>query len=73
MLRSFRSFGILNPTPTWRSPVDPKRMLVKRVVALEGDVVRTRPPCTEPEVRIPMGHVWIESENRMVATIPHDQ
>ncbi|PFH51410.1 hypothetical protein AMATHDRAFT_142659 [Amanita thiersii Skay4041] len=45
-----------------RSPVDSKRMLVKRIVALEGDLVKTRPPCAEQEVRVPPGHAWIEGD-----------
>ncbi|KAF8631542.1 hypothetical protein AX15_002298 [Amanita polypyramis BW_CC] len=45
-----------------RSPFNPSRMLVKRIIALEGDVVKTRPPCLEPEVRVLAGHVWIEGD-----------
>ena len=43
-----------------RSPSDPTRMLVKRIIAIEGDVVKTRPPCLEPKVSVPTGHIWIE-------------
>ncbi|KAF8346688.1 peptidase S24/S26A/S26B/S26C [Amanita rubescens] len=45
-----------------KSPSDPKRMLVKRIIALQGDVVKTRPPCQESEVSIPQGHIWIEGD-----------
>lgn len=27
---------------------------------MEGDIVKTRPPCPEPEVLVPTGHIWIE-------------
>jgi signal peptidase I len=43
-----------------RSPIDPKILLVKRVVALEGDIVKTLPPYPDKEVMIPPGHVWVE-------------
>jgi inner membrane protease subunit 2 len=43
-----------------RSPEDPDRVLVKRIVAVEGDTVRTLPPYPENEVTIPQGHVWVE-------------
>jgi len=29
---------------------------------MEGDVVKTRPPCLEPEVSVPTGHIWIEGD-----------
>lgn len=37
-------------------------MAVKRVVALEGDVVRTRAPYPVATVRVPHGHVWVEGD-----------
>ncbi|KAK0461912.1 LexA/Signal peptidase, partial [Desarmillaria tabescens] len=45
------------------SPIDPKRVLVKRVVAKEGDIVDTLPPYPVPQVRIPEGHVWVEGDD----------
>ncbi|KIL70170.1 hypothetical protein M378DRAFT_607283 [Amanita muscaria Koide BX008] len=47
---------------TVRSPTDPERTLIKRIVALEGDIVETRPPCAEPEVEVPPGYIWIEGD-----------
>ncbi|KAF9452433.1 LexA/Signal peptidase [Macrolepiota fuliginosa MF-IS2] len=47
---------------TLRSPDDPRRILIKRIVALEGDTVKTRTPYPEPEVKIPQGHVWVEGD-----------
>jgi signal peptidase I len=46
-----------------RSPIDPKILLVKRIVALEGDIVKTLPPYPDTEVTIPPGHVWLEGMN----------
>lgn len=43
-----------------RCPNDPNRVLIKRIIALEGDTVRIRLPCPEPEIKIPQGHVWVE-------------
>ncbi|KAK1236716.1 hypothetical protein PQX77_000072 [Marasmius sp. AFHP31] len=45
-----------------KSPEDPKRTLVKRIVAMPGDRVKTLPPCKDAEVVIPPGHVWIEGD-----------
>ncbi|KAI9333560.1 peptidase S24/S26A/S26B/S26C [Obelidium mucronatum] len=62
---------------TFTAPHDPELTLVKRVIALEGDVVHTRPPpslkyeypeknlkFTPPPrfVKIPKGHCWVESD-----------
>jgi len=35
---------------------------VKRIVALEGDIVKTLPPYPDTEVTIPPGHVWVEGD-----------
>lgn len=35
-------------------------MLVKRVLALEGDVVKTLPPYPDQEIVVPEGYVWVE-------------
>jgi inner membrane protease subunit 2 len=35
-------------------------MLVKRILAMEGDIVKTLPPYPDREVHIPQGHVWVE-------------
>ncbi|KAI4138148.1 MAG: hypothetical protein L6R39_006940, partial [Caloplaca ligustica] len=36
---------------------------VKRVIAIEGDLVITRPPYPLPEQEISLGHVWVEGEH----------
>ena len=43
-----------------RCPNDPNRVLIKRIIALEGDTVKTRLPYADPEIKIPQGHVWVE-------------
>lgn len=47
---------------TLRSPEDPRRTLIKRIIALEGDVVRTLPPYPARDVRVPIGHIWVEGD-----------
>ncbi|KAK3905720.1 hypothetical protein C8A05DRAFT_41397 [Staphylotrichum tortipilum] len=46
----------------FRNPSDPKKMSVKRVVGLEGDVVRTKAPYPYEWVAVPEGHVWVEGD-----------
>ncbi|KAH9938556.1 peptidase S24/S26A/S26B/S26C [Fomitopsis serialis] len=43
------------------SPLNSK-LLVKRIIALGGDTVKTLPPYPDAEVRIPPGHVWVEGD-----------
>ncbi|KAG7097092.1 hypothetical protein E1B28_004477 [Marasmius oreades] len=47
---------------TLKSPENPERTLVKRIIALPGDLVKTLPPYKEAEVVVPTGHVWIEGD-----------
>ena len=37
--------------------------VTKRIVAMEGDIVRTLPPWEDKTVRIPKGHVWVEGDD----------
>ena len=52
-------------TERWddRSPYKPENMIVKRIIALEGDEVLTRSPYHYPREIIPTGHVWVEGEH----------
>ncbi|KAG6134846.1 hypothetical protein E4U24_000556 [Claviceps purpurea] len=47
---------------TLRSPTNPENEVVKRVVALEGDVIKTKHPYPIATVRIPENHVWVEGD-----------
>ncbi|KAH8889826.1 mitochondrial inner membrane protease subunit [Thozetella sp. PMI_491] len=49
---------------TFRSPNDPEKLVVKRIIALGGDVVHTRPPYPARAVSIPPGHMWVEGDAR---------
>ncbi|KAL2259255.1 hypothetical protein VTK26DRAFT_7131 [Humicola hyalothermophila] len=47
---------------TFRNPNDPSKLSVKRIVALEGDVVRTKQPYPYEYASVPEGHVWVEGD-----------
>ena len=36
---------------------------MKRIIALEGDTVYTKPPYPFPKQIVPVGHVWIEGDH----------
>ncbi|XP_039618073.1 mitochondrial inner membrane protease subunit 2 [Polypterus senegalus] len=44
------------------SPKDPQQKIIKRVIALEGDIVKTR-GYKNRHVKIPGGHFWIEGDH----------
>lgn len=44
------------------SPKDPDTKIIKRVVALQGDVVSTI-GYKKPFVRVPEGHCWVEGDH----------
>ncbi|XP_050235220.1 mitochondrial inner membrane protease subunit 1-like [Mercurialis annua] len=50
-----------------RSPVNPRRIVTKRVMGVGGDsityVVDPRNSDRSNTVRVPMGHIWIEGDN----------
>ncbi|KAF6836083.1 mitochondrial inner membrane protease subunit [Colletotrichum musicola] len=47
---------------TFRSPYNPETVAVKRIIALEGEHVMTRPPHPHAIVRVPQGHIWVEGD-----------
>ncbi|XP_013787804.1 mitochondrial inner membrane protease subunit 2-like [Limulus polyphemus] len=47
---------------TLLSPRDPSQKIIKRVVALEGDVIRTL-NYKEKYVKVPQGHCWVEGDH----------
>ncbi|KAG0067712.1 hypothetical protein BGZ92_005072 [Podila epicladia] len=53
---------------TLARPDVPERTVIKRIVALEGDVVQTRAPYPEAHIRVPKGHCWIEGDEMFHST-----
>ena len=51
------------------SPKNPNEMLIKRVIALEGDIVDLDSDSCYPltRLRIPSGHVWVHGDNRSIS------
>jgi len=47
----------------YTSPKDPEEYLIKRLIATEGDIIRTEGRYNQPVVRIPPGHLWVEGDN----------
>jgi len=44
------------------SPYHPEVQAIKRVIAVEGDIVYTRAPYPYPTCEVPHGHVWVEGD-----------
>ncbi|XP_072154174.1 mitochondrial inner membrane protease subunit 2 [Bemisia tabaci] len=44
------------------SPRNPKQKIIKRIVGLEGDLIKTR-GFKKPVVRVPDGHCWVEGDH----------
>lgn len=48
----------------FRSPSDPERLLTKRVIGLQGDLIFPRDPNYPKKTAvIPRNHVWVEGDN----------
>ena len=48
---------------TCRAPgVNSFVLVTKRIIALEGDIVRTLHPWKDKTVRVPQGHAWVEGD-----------
>lgn len=61
---------------TLRSPLEPGRIVCKRIIGLPGDIVCVDPtgekaPSTE-HVIVPKGHVWISGDNAVVSRDSRD-
>ncbi|PNJ01080.1 IMMP2L isoform 9 [Pan troglodytes] len=55
------------PSGEWRqlrerSPKNPEQKIIKRVIALEGDIVRTIGHKNR-YVKVPRGHIWVEGDH----------
>ncbi|KDQ64885.1 hypothetical protein JAAARDRAFT_116588 [Jaapia argillacea MUCL 33604] len=44
------------------SPMEPGVLLIKRIIALGGDKVKTLPPYPDTEITVPEGHAWVEGD-----------
>ncbi|KAL9041239.1 MAG: hypothetical protein Q9180_001415 [Flavoplaca navasiana] len=47
----------------FRSPSNPDKVAIKRIIALEGDSVLTRDPYPIPQQEVSLGHIWVEGEH----------
>lgn len=47
----------------FRSPNDPEKLLTKRVVGLQGDIILTKTPYPRSQAVIPRNHLWVEGDN----------
>ncbi|KAK6165684.1 hypothetical protein SNE40_022565 [Patella caerulea] len=48
------------------SPTDPDHKLIKRIIALDGDLIKT-PGYKSPHVRIPEGYCWVEGDHQKLS------
>jgi mitochondrial inner membrane protease subunit 2 len=46
-----------------RSPLEPEKILVKRVVGVGGDEIITKPSYPKRTCKVPSNHIWIEGDN----------
>ncbi|CAN0079065.1 unnamed protein product [Bubo scandiacus] len=54
---------LLSETPaTFQSPRNPEQKIIKRVIALEGDIIKTI-GYKKKYVKVPHGHIWVEGDH----------
>ncbi len=47
----------------YQSPVDPDKLVVKRLIGLPGDELYIDPTASTRRIAIPKGHVWMQGDN----------
>lgn len=47
----------------FRSPNEPEKLLTKRIVGIQGDVILPRNPYPRDMARVPRNHLWVEGDN----------
>lgn len=65
-----KKFGLKRPDSLhrgdvilFRSPLDPERVLTKRIVATGGDTVSCTHKYPRPTAKVPRNHFWVEGDN----------
>lgn len=51
------------PVEKSRSPNSSEKLAIKRIIALSGDTIITKPPYPFQNETIPPGHIWVEGEH----------
>lgn len=65
LVRVTNSFKLGDVVTFWAPGTNSNTLVTKRIVALEGDVVRTLQPWKDKTVIVPKGHVWVEGDEPM--------
>lgn len=47
----------------FRSPEDPEKILVKRILGIGGDEIKTKDPYPRDVCKVPLNHIWVEGDN----------
>ena len=64
LLWKFRKDAVQrNDVILFKSPMDPKKILCKRVKGVELDKVFTKYPYPKDSVIVPRNHIWVEGDN----------
>ena len=51
----------------FESPEAPDRMVVKRILGLEGDEIFVDPTVSNDKIIVPKGHVWMQGDNYLIS------
>lgn len=52
-----------------RDPTNSSKTIVKRVVAVASDTIRTLPPYPVIETIVPEGHIWVEGRKPLASLL----